>query len=118
MFPFQGPLLSTVRVTIPTANSEETVVLNFYGLYYKLVVVDQLTKMAHFMPCNNLIRWSQVKKLRDSLWIIFTNTMAFLTTSSPIVIYNSLQSFGNHYSRSLRSRSSYLPHVIIRLMDK
>jgi hypothetical protein len=35
-----------------------------------------------------------------------------------ILVHNSSWSFGNHYSRSLRSRSSYLPHIILRLMDK
>jgi hypothetical protein len=44
--------------------------------------------------------------------------MAFLTTSSPIKVHSSPQNFGNHYSRSLRSRLSYLPHIILRLMDK
>jgi hypothetical protein len=59
-----------------------------------------------------------VKKLQDSLWIIFINSMAFMTTSSPIVVHSSPPSFGNHYSRSLRSRSSDLPHIIFKLMDK
>jgi hypothetical protein len=59
-----------------------------------------------------------VKKLQDSLWIIFTSTMTFLTTSFPIVVHCLPRSFGNYYSRSLRSRSSYLPHIILRLMDK
>ena len=44
--------------------------------------------------------------------------MAFMMTSSPIVVHNSSQSFGNHYSRSLRSRSSYILYIILRLMDK
>jgi hypothetical protein len=74
-----------------------------------------------------------VKKLRDFLWIIFISTMAFLMTSSPIVVHSSPQSLGNHYSRSLKSRSlksrslksrslklrsSYLLHIILGLMDK
>jgi hypothetical protein len=67
----------------------------------------------------HVIRQSQVKKLRgDSLWIIFIITMAFLTRSPLIAVHSLPQSFGNHYSRSLRSRSSYLPHIILRLMDK
>jgi hypothetical protein len=44
--------------------------------------------------------------------------MTFLTISSLIVALSSLRSFGNHYSRSLRLRSSYLPHIILKLMDK
>jgi hypothetical protein len=44
--------------------------------------------------------------------------MAFLTTSSPIMVYSSPRSFGNQYSRSLRSRSSYLPYIILKLMNK
>jgi hypothetical protein len=49
---------------------------------------------------------------------IFTSTIAFLTTSSPIVVHSSPRSFSNHFLRSLRSRSSYLPYIILRLMDK
>jgi hypothetical protein len=82
------------------------------------VVVDRLTKMAHFMLCNTTVTNSQVKKLQDFLWIIFISTMAFPTTSSSIVVHSSPRSFGNHYSRSLKSESSYLSHIILRLMDK
>jgi hypothetical protein len=44
--------------------------------------------------------------------------MAFLTTSSPIVVHSSPWSLCNHYLRSLRSISSYLPHIILKLIDK
>jgi hypothetical protein len=44
--------------------------------------------------------------------------MAFLMISSPIMVHSSPQSFGNHYSISLRSRSSYLPHIILILINK
>ena len=64
-----------------------------------------------------VIRWSQMKKLQDSLWIIYTSIMAFLT-SSPIMVQSSSQIFGNHYSRSLRSRLSYLSYIIFKLVDK
>jgi hypothetical protein len=79
------------------------------------VVVDQLTKMAHFMPCNKMVICEETTRLfMDKI----TSTMAFLMTSSPIVVHSSPLSFGNHYSRSLRPRSSYLPHIILKLMDK
>jgi hypothetical protein len=79
------------------------------------VVVDQLTKMAHFMPCNKMVICEETTRLfMDKI----TSTMAFLMTSSPIVVHSSPLSFGNHYSRSLRPRSSCLPCIILRLMDK
>jgi hypothetical protein len=71
------------------------------------VVFDQLIKMAPFMACNRRL---QMKKLRDFLLTILISTMVFLTTSS--------RSFGNHYSKSLRSKSSYLLHIILKFMDK
>jgi hypothetical protein len=77
-----------------------------------------LTDWRRWPILCHVIRRLEVKKLRDSWWIIFTSTMASLMTSFPIVVHSSPQSFGNHYSRSLKSRLNYLPHIILRLMDK
>jgi hypothetical protein len=74
--------------------------------------------MAHFIPCNKTVTSEETAKLFMDNIYKYHHIMAFLTTSSPIVINTSPQSFGNHYSRSLKSRSSYLPHIILRLMDK
>jgi hypothetical protein len=77
-----------------------------------------LTDWQRWPILCHVIRQSQVKKLQDSLCIIFTSSMAFPITSSPIVIHSSPQSFCNHYLRSLKLRSNYLPYIILRLMDK
>jgi hypothetical protein len=57
------------------------------------VVVDRRRRWP--ILCH-VIRWSPVKKLRDSLWIIFTSTMAFLSTSSPILKVKIKLSFAYH----------------------
>jgi hypothetical protein len=79
------------------------------------VVVDRLTKMTHFMPCNKTITCEETAKL------FFDNIYKYhgvLDKSSLIVVHSSPRSFGNHFSKSLRSRSSYLLSKIFRLMDK
>jgi hypothetical protein len=59
------------------------------------VVVDGLTKMAHFIPYNKTVISEETARL------FMDNIYKY-----------------HHYSRSLRSRSSYLPHIILRLMGK
>jgi hypothetical protein len=68
------------------------------------------------MPYNKTVIGKETTRL--FIWIIFTSTMAFRTTSSSIVVHNSPRSFGNHYSKSLGARSSYFLHIILKLMDK
>ena len=72
--------------------------------------------MAHFVSCNKMVVGEETMTFfMDN---IYKFPLAFFTTSSPLVVHSSPQSFGNHYSKSLRSRSSYLPHIIFIFMDK
>jgi hypothetical protein len=71
MFPFQGSLSSFVWITTPTADSEEILVLDIYRFHHRsskafdsiFVVVDQLMKMAHFMPYNKTITGEKIARL-------------------------------------------------------
>jgi hypothetical protein len=74
MFPFQGSSSSSVWIITPIANFEETLIFNIYrtsitelpnskAFYSIFVVVDQLTKMAHFMPCNKTITDAKTSRL-------------------------------------------------------
>jgi hypothetical protein len=79
------------------------------------VVVDRLTKMVHFMPCNKTVTGEETAIL------FMDNIYKYHGFPDDIIsdhVHNSPRSFGNHYSRSLRPRSSCLPCIILRLMDK
>jgi hypothetical protein len=89
MFPFQGSLSSSVWVITPTANFKETLVSISMDFITNLpsskafdsffVMVDQLTKMAHFMPYNKTVISEETTRLfMDNI----TSTMAFLRTLS------------------------------------
>jgi hypothetical protein len=50
------------------------------------VVVDRLTEMAHFEPCNKIVTSEETMRLFiDNIY----KYQAFMTTTSPIVIHSS-----------------------------
>jgi hypothetical protein len=72
MFPIQDSSLSSILIITSTANSKEILVLNIYGFHHKsskckafdsiFVVVDRLTKMVHFIPCNKMVIGEEIAR--------------------------------------------------------
>ena len=73
MFLFQGSLSLSVQITIPTTNSEETLVLDIYGFHHKTFKFQgfwlnlckgwPITKMVYFKPCNKTVTSEEIIRL-------------------------------------------------------
>jgi hypothetical protein len=73
MFPFQGSSSLSMWIITPTISSKETLVFNIYGFIIDLlifkafdsifVVIDWLTNMAHFIPCNKTVTNEEIARL-------------------------------------------------------
>ena len=100
-------------------------VLDIYGFHYRpskfkgfwlnLCGGWRLTKMAHFIPSNKTVRGEETTRLlMDNIYKYYgllDDIISNCGSKSP-------RSFGNHCSRSLKSRLNYLLHIILKLMDK
>jgi hypothetical protein len=79
------------------------------------VVVDQLTKMAHFMPYNKTVTDEETAKF------FMDNIYKYHGLPDDIISNQGSQftsKFWQSLFKTLSSRSSYLPHIILRLIDK